>query len=67
MKIKHLIVTLTLTLLLAGAVNANTNVTKKVTQSTTVTCECYGKKETKVCPNDGWCDCSGDAPKVVCY
>jgi hypothetical protein len=34
--------------------------------SVTITCTCNGKSVTKVCSIDGYCDCTGDTPKVVC-
>jgi len=35
-------------------------------KSVTITCTCYGLSESRICENDGWCDCSSDKPKVVC-
>lgn len=34
--------------------------------SVRITCTCNGKSVTKTCSRDGYCDCSGDSPKVVC-
>jgi hypothetical protein len=34
--------------------------------SVRITCTCNGKSVTKTCSKDGYCDCSGSTPKVVC-
>jgi hypothetical protein len=34
--------------------------------SVRITCTCGGKSVTKTCSKDGYCDCTGDSPKVVC-
>lgn len=34
--------------------------------SVRITCTCNGKSVTRTCSRDGYCDCSGDTPKVVC-
>lgn len=36
------------------------------TDSTTITCTCNGQSVTRTCSRDGYCDCSGNTPRVVC-
>ena len=34
--------------------------------SVVITCTCNGQSVTRTCSKDGYCDCSGSSPRVVC-
>lgn len=34
--------------------------------SVVITCTCNGQSVTSTCSKDGYCDCSGSSPRVVC-
>ena len=34
--------------------------------SVRITCTCNGQSVTRTCSRDGYCDCTGSTPRVVC-
>lgn len=34
--------------------------------SVRITCTCNGQSVTRTCSRDGYCDCTGSSPRVVC-